>query len=150
MSIIPINREVWIGSFWYELENDLGEFKEIEVTWTLTIDVDDGSFKGVRIDEETKDLFGTEVSVNGFKEGDEISFVVKYPFNYYSDDLTGDLIALSDQPHPGAKYFGTWNSGEKKYEGRWTVDLFEEPIGEFQTDTIVSSIEGDWEMKRKN
>ncbi len=148
MSIVPINREVWVGSFWYEFENGYGELEEVEVSWTLTIDVKDGSFSGTRIDEETKDLFDNPVKVNGFKEDDEISFVVYYPYNYYSDEASGDLIAQPDVPHPGAKYHGTWNSEEKKYEGRWTVDLYEEAIGAFQNYTLVNSIEGDWEMKR--
>ena len=135
MTIISIKKEARTGFFCYELENDLGEIMEDEVGWEIKIEMDKGFFASTRVDSETKDLFAHPVKVEGFKEGDEISLVVRYPCNYGLDEYSGKYIAYRNEYHPGAKYFDTWDSSEQKYKGRCTIEFFEEKLMNFGHDT---------------
>ncbi len=145
-----ITKETFEGVYFYQLENDLGEVIEKRVEWVLTIENNNGSFTGSRIDEESKEIFSKPIPVVGFKEGDEINFVVKYPYNYDIDMESGKAFPLKNEKHLGARYNGTYNHIFKKYEGKWEVDILEEKYGVFQTDTIVHSYGGAWEMKKKS
>ncbi|MBL4585830.1 MAG: hypothetical protein JKX84_02040 [Flavobacteriales bacterium] len=148
MKIIHLNKERWEGSFIYNLEDDQGVWEGRMVNWLMEIDLDQDSFTGIRVDEETKEAFSELVTVEGFKEGDQISFIVKYPCNYYSDPESGEVILIPNEAHPGVRHTGEYDSKRKEYAGTWEVNFMDEAIGVFQEDYFSHNMVGTWAMKR--
>jgi len=144
MKIIPIRREKWIGAFTY-----LDTWKEVimatEVPFEMWFTVEDGVLSGIRVDDESKDLFDKPITVEGTIQGDEIHFTVMYPGRYYANDQ-GELAVDHDDQYPGCIYTGRWNSKTKKYEGDWEIDL--EKARENNPNTDVVYAKGTWEMSR--
>ena len=109
---------------------------------------DKNSFEGTRIDAETKDHITEPITVKGFVTGEFINYTVQYPYAYFIDDETGEIVLEKDTPHPGVTYTGEYDSASKAYFGEWTVIFAEERIGLFQDDTIEESWSGKWQMWR--
>jgi hypothetical protein len=147
MSVIALNHEKWIGEFTYQNEDEDGIWDGDSVKWEMEIHLDQDSFTGFRVDEETEKLFEEPIPVTGFKDGDEINFVVKYPCNY-DFDREGEPLLMPNEPHPGAKYHGYYDDKKMEYRGEWEVEFEALPIGILQEDYISGSIIGTWKMKR--
>jgi len=114
----------------------------------MEIVFDQNSFQGYHKDEESKDLFTEAITVNGFIEEDRISFIVKYPYEYYEDEETRELKVNYEKDHPGGEYIGRYDPINKKYKGHWSLLLEEEEKGLFQDDYFEVYIKGYWEMWR--
>ena len=135
---------IWKGFFEYNLGEGLNE----KVDFTLDLSFENNSFSGFSVDRETKTLFREgDVRVKGFIDGQLISFVKKYPYNYFFNEETSRCeIDYSVKNHE-VEYQGYFYPEKKKYEGTYRVVIGSEMPGmdgafreEFYT--------GYWEMTR--
>lgn len=135
---------IWKGFFEYELDKELNE----RVDFTLDLLFEQNSFSGFGVDRESKSLFKEgDVRIKGFIDGDLISFIKVYPYNYFFNEETSRFeIDYSIKNHT-VEYLGYFQRETQKYEGTYravidsgmpgTDGLYEE---EFYT--------GYWEMSR--
>ena len=126
----------------YEYEQDDGI---ISIPFVLNLLFDGTKFSGSSIDEETKDLF-SNVKVEGFLEGDLISFIKTYPFEYFWDEQDQKMVANKNFPEHRVTYQGHYNKSTKKYEGEWEIMIDETLLGGgvFKEQYIS----GYWEIER--
>jgi len=147
MKIVPIGRQKWKGHFTYVNELEGGTIFENEVPFEMDLIFNKNSFSGTTIDEETKGLFDRPITVNGFVEGEEISFIVMYPYNYYVTE-EGKIVVDFDNDYPGCEYEGKYDTDESKFAGEWTLVIDEFKEGQFQPDYIQEFLSGNWEMRK--
>lgn len=113
----PVMKEKWIGQYVYGNgypEDMIGRAVEFEIEWTNT----DGNIKGTCIDEESKDVFDTPATIEGFIDDKVISFIKKYP-GYWEIDESGRDIVDMNKPSSEIHYSGLWMNGQ--YEGDWEI-----------------------------
>ena len=143
-----MSRQIFKGHFSYLLSDPEGTTFKQDIPFEMSLDFKNDTFKGTLVDDETKGLFEKPITVNGFVEADQISFVVMYPHNYWIDKITNQVIIDYQNDYPGCQYIGVYNLEADKYEGEWTITVKQNKTGNWQTDTIDIYISGTWEMQR--
>ncbi|MCE3294510.1 MAG: hypothetical protein K0R65_224 [Crocinitomicaceae bacterium] len=109
---------IWKGFFEYKLDEELTE----KVDFWLDLSFKDNNFSGYSVDRETKGLFEDgSVSVEGFIDGNLISFVKKYPYNYFFNEKTSRFEIDPSTKNHEVKYEGYFYPEKKKYEGTYRV-----------------------------
>ena len=103
----------WKG--FYTCENgypveDCGKPFAFQIEWTIK----DGRIKGSSLDEECKGLFSEPASIEGFIDGDFVSFIKKYPACWGYDE-EHNLCIMDNIPAPEIHYAGHFT--EKHFEG---------------------------------
>ncbi len=123
----------WIGKY-----TDIGH-KGQDEDFAFRIDAElnkELSFKGTVWEEEFYEKSKLFLSVKGFINGGQISFVKTYPCLFEIDENFNTIIDKSKKGHE-VVYSGTWNESQGKWEGTWEVkgdilfkdvDYYEEEI----------------------
>lgn len=83
----------WKGAYCYKEEFDDSDCHGFD----LRVTVDDDEFYGTAPDQEFTSLTGDVATVEGFIEGDHISFTKKYPYLYILED-DGTFVSISRNP----------------------------------------------------
>lgn len=130
----------WKGAYCYKEEFDDSDCHGFD----LRVIVDEDEFYGTAPEQEFTSLTGDAATVEGFIEGDHISFTKKYPYLYILED---DGTFIFDQSKPGHEviYTGQFNAELHRWEGEWEVHGMETkfPNGDWEVETIW----GTWIMK---
>lgn len=134
----------WMGYFAYGQEygdNIAGE----KVQFRLFID----SFKDEQFVGRSVDLEGVganfEIAViNGFLDGNFISFTKQYP-HFYSFDEVGNAIEDKGKQHPTICYSGGYNRNTHTFSGQWELRVDIATVGEYWLEDVFI---GTWEMKK--
>ena len=136
-------KQTWQGIFSYEEGySDIQHYYEIP--FTMEIEINEGSFIGTSIDEESKDLFDQPAKVTGFFEDDMVSFVLKYPHSYYRDDQ-GNICVEEEYEHPDIQYLGFYDEDLKCYAGNWEMVVGQVAFG---SSFLEDFLNGSFEMRR--
>ncbi len=88
-------KKVWNGFY----EDYLFENNKITVEFTITAELENGSFKGKVYENEFSKFTGDSIDVQGFIEGNLISFVTKYPYLFAYDSKGKILIDKNEKGH---------------------------------------------------
>ena len=134
----------WIGHFTYgsEYGDDLAGEK---VQFRLFVDsFKDGQFTGRSIDLEGIGANYEIAQVNGYIDGDFISFAKQYP-HFYGFGETGNTITVKNKQHPIVAYSGEYKFSTKTFAGQWELRMEIQPIGEYWLEDISS---GTWEIHK--
>ncbi len=132
---------IWIGKYF-----DLNE-REEEIEFLFRIDAEmdgENSFAGKVWEEEFFELTKAFIDVEGFIEGNLISFVKTYPFQYDYDE---NMNALIDRTKPGHQviYEGIWDENSNSWKGEWEIELEVTQVS-FEVDNVISEVNR-FEMK---
>ena len=136
-------KQTWEGIF-ICIEGYEASEQYIEVAFTMDIVLSENSFTGTSTDVESKHVFNRPATVRGFIKDDTISFVVKYPCNYYKDE-TGAIAINQSAEHPDIHYLGFFDEDKKKVVGNWEMTIFEEKYGD---DYLEELLRGEFEMRK--
>lgn len=109
----------WIG--YYIDANEQGEAAEFPFRIDAELDEEYG-FSGTVWEDEFYALSQTFVKVQGFIEGDHISFVKTYPFDYGSDE-DGKVSIDKTKPGHDVVYDGEWDQTTKSWKGTWEIEI---------------------------
>jgi hypothetical protein len=112
-----ITKEKWSGFFTYEIYDS-----NLEVPFYIDIEVSENSFKGVSSNTEIENLFTDPIIVQGFKEGDLVSFTIRYPNLYYLNE-NDEIVVDRYSSHPDIQYLGYLDATEKKIIGNWEMTV---------------------------
>ena len=145
---MEMQNQIWSGFFSYFSEDQNGELIEDRIPFEMKLKYDNGYFEGTTVDEESKGLFEEPIAVKGFTDGKLINFIVQYPHDYYFDENLNKIVVDYNKDYPGCEYTGEYNEMESKYIGEWRIVMKEKKTGLFQSDYLVKSYVGYWEMKR--
>ena len=143
-----LNTTFWKGHFFYHLYNETDEMQKLEIPFLMQLKYNNGTIEGTRVDDETKNLIKEPIIVHGFLEKDFISFVVKYPYNYFIDEESNEVVFEKEFEHPDIHYQGEFDKKSNCYKGEWNMTIEEFRDGNFQNDFITRSLNGSWEMKK--
>jgi hypothetical protein len=134
----------WEGHFAYgpEYGEDLvGE----RVQFKLFVDsFKVGQFTGRSVDLEGIGANYEIAQVNGYVDGDFISFTKQYP-HLYGLDEAGNTIEDKSRQHPIVSYSGNYNTSNKTFSGKWELRMEIASVGEYWLEDISS---GTWEIRR--
>lgn len=131
----------WLGSFSYLQENEFTDQVVLpDVTFSLELYDENGSFTGTCIDDEVKDIMKGVITVKGFVDGDIISFTKQYPSFYFTDE-NGQIQVDPSQAHPPIIYSGIYDAECNTYSGEWEMTIATENI---QGECFDDMIGGSW------
>lgn len=132
---------IWTGKLSHD-EADYGILDD--VNFELYVDLKLGSFSGNATDPEYIELCKLPIHVEGFVDGDHISFVKIYPFWYGLDE--NDVLYLDEtKKEHRVEYDGYFDPDVNKWTGHWEVIIDEVQV-EFEIYEHVY-IGGSWEME---
>lgn len=132
---------IWNGKFSHD-EADYGILDDVE--FELHVNLDQGSFSGTATDPEFSELCKLPIHVNGFVDGDHISFVKVYPFWYGLDE--NDVLYLDEtKKEHRVEYDGYYDPNVNQWTGHWEI-LIDETKVEFEVYEQVY-LGGSWEME---
>ena len=142
MAVININGH-WAFVLVYgpEYEEDAGK----EIYFDAEFIQDNDTFSGTGIDTGGHGINPDPAIINGFLDGDEISFVKQYASKHYTGE-NGEIIVEKNIPGPEINYFGTYNKRDNTFNGDWDIVIGTEQVGGSWFDY---SCTGTWYMKRK-
>jgi hypothetical protein len=134
----------WAGHFAYgpEYGDDIAGEK---VQFRIFIDsFKEGQFAGRSVDLEGIGANHETAQVNGYIEGNFISFTKQYP-HFYGLDEAGNTADDKNKQHPIVAYSGEYNSNTKTFAGQWELRMEIQPVGEYWLENIYT---GTWEIRR--
>jgi hypothetical protein len=131
----------WKGFYTYEVGYPY-EMRSKPFVFHLDWSINNGVIKGSCFDEACKDIFIEPAHIQGFIEGNFVSFIKKYPA-YWGYDEKNNLIVVENLPAPEIHYSG--NYIEKHFEGIWEMTVNIRAQSGQTYDTYCS---GTWLMKR--
>lgn len=111
--------EKWVGNFVYG-EPYPDDVKGVSVPFYVEWTNVDGVLTGTCTDDETKMYFDRPSTIQGFVEGEVISFIKRYPC-YWTVDEAGEVIIYEREPSMDIHYSGTFVDGH--YEGEWEMTI---------------------------
>lgn len=120
---------------------EYGEMKNQELIFEAEFSQDNDTFTAVGIDKSGVGMSPDLARLNGFLDGDNISFVKQYEFSHYA---SGDGRTIVDKNNAGHEinYFGTYDSVNDMFHGDWDITM--RPKG-YSYDLTAT---GTWTMKR--
>ena len=101
----------------------------------------DGQFIGECVDYDGVGSNFEKASINGFLDGDFISFVKRYP-HFYGFDEKDNPIEDEAKPHPEIYYTGQYNHNSKTFTGIWEMQTDIQTLGK---ESKVEINSGKWE-----
>ena len=134
----------WFGFFTYEESNEETK-QEIKVDFTLKINIEGNSFTGTSFDKESINCFDNPAKIKGFMDNEKISFVMKYPYHYFTDKY-GQIQTDKNSEHPDIQYLGFFNKEKNQVEGTWEMTLYSESYLDGFLEEVIS---GRFEMSLK-
>ena len=142
-NLIDFNGQ-WARHFTYGTEYEDG-IAGGKVQFRLFVDsFQDGQFIGRSVDLEGIGANYEIAQVNGYIDGDFISFSKQYP-HLYGLDEAGNKIEDKSRQHPIVSYSGEYNVNTKIFSGQWELRMEIEPVGEYWLEDICT---GTWEIRR--
>ena len=138
----------WSGFFTYMEQVISTEewFERKRVPFIASLDIyANGSIKGTTTDDESKDLFDSPATIEGFTNDGFISFIVKYPHSYFEDE-NGIMQVEYGVDYPGCHYEGWLNEQGNKFTGEWTIRVSEQRKGLIGKEFEIFEVWGTWEM----
>lgn len=131
----------WAGFFDYgpqygsELHGEKVSFRlYIKFYW-------DGQFIGECVDYDGVGSNFEKATINGFLDGDFISFIKRYT-HFLGFDESGNPIEDESKPHPEIYYQGQYNQNRKAFIGSWEMQIENSSFDE-KSEIEISS--GKWE-----
>ena len=134
------NKEKWAGFFTYEDYDS-----HIEVPFYIDIDIIEDSFKGISSNSEIENLFDESVKVQGFKNEDLVSFIIKYPYLYYLNE-NDEIVVDKNSAHPDIQFLGYLNEKKDKIKGNWEMTVNREKE---LNDNILEILGGGFELNKE-
>ena len=134
----------WFGFFTYKEVNEETEH-EIKVDFSIKINIEGNSFTGTSFDKESVNYFDTPAKIKGFMDNEKMSFVMKYPYHYYTDEY-GQIQTDKNSEHPDIHYLGFFNEEKNQVEGTWEMALYSESYLDGFLEEVIS---GRFEMSLK-
>lgn len=111
--------EKWTGHYVYGEgypENLYGQSVPFHIEWTNI----DGSLTGTCTDEIVEKYYDTPATIQGFVEGEMISFIKQYPC-FCAVDEEGNVTLYKDKPASEIHYSGTLVNDH--WEGEWEISM---------------------------
>lgn len=123
----------WLGEFQYGFSESAEKFE-----FSMSVQMNNDIFSGKFLDTELSRLVNVHGEVVGQIQGDQITFVFKYPFLY--DDINGEDIELDflEEGHE-VLFSGKYYASEDLWLGDWII------AGEF-TEEEMEMNRGRWNM----
>lgn len=135
--------EKWNGHYVYGEgypDNLYGQAVPFEIKWIN----DDGSLTGTCTDEITEKYYDHRpATVQGFIEGNMISFIKQYPC-YCTIDEAGNVTLYENQPAAEIHYSGTLVNDH--FEGEWEISMVYIAEGGYPQEYICM---GTWTLYKK-
>ena len=101
----------------------------------------DGIFIGECVDHDGVGSNFEKATINGFLDGDFISFIKRYP-HFHGFDEKGNPIEDEKIPHPEIHYTGQYNHNRKAFIGSWEMQI---GIHALDEESEVEINAGKWE-----
>ncbi len=133
----------WKGTYKYGPE--YADMEGTSVDFILEITDTDGEINGTSVDNETKDLFDKPTIVQGFWDGEIISFTKQYPYAYYLDEQNKIQVDKNMAPHT-VTYSGQIDAETNSFTGEWDIIIDSQKIGDGYFD---ESLTGTWTLVRE-
>lgn len=109
----------WIGQYTYG-DTYPEPIKGTSINFNIECLDLDGVISGNFTDDETKDVFNTPGTFNGFIDNNFISFIKKYPC-YWDIIENGEIRTIEDFPSQEIHYSGNLIDGH--FEGDWEMSV---------------------------
>jgi hypothetical protein len=129
---------IWKGEYVYGATYP-DEMKDAAVDFELNITVTDGVIKGTVIEDIP---LRHPATVDGFIEGNFISFVKRYAHAWAHDEI-GDVIEYPDKPSHEIHYTGTY--ADDFFTGEWEIVVSQQV--RYDGAILTSFLAGAWSMK---
>ncbi len=130
----------WRGKFTFD--NPETDYENLEHHFEMTMAVDDDDVTGEILDIEDNDQSPGRATVDGFIDGDEISFIKQYPSLHLKNELNETIIDKNKQ-HPEIHYHGVIN--DESISGTWEMEAAViMSAGQYHS----KMIDGKWELRK--
>jgi hypothetical protein len=135
----------WVGQYTYGPEFG-DEMYGQNVQFRLFLkDAGNGQFTGTSVDIEGFGANMDKATVNGFIDGNFISFTKEYPKNFIIDE-DGHTHEDQANSHPRLSYSGSLDKSLNAYRGTW--ELWVNEVLDGERGSFVDIFTGTWEMKK--
>lgn len=123
---------------------DYGELENKELYFSANISQNLEIFSGVSVDTGGVGANPDKAVINGFIDGNEISFVLQYASTAWFDE-NNKVVIEKNKPGPEINYWGTFDPLTNMVEGHWEIVISSEQVGYGWLDDIAT---GTWSMQR--
>lgn len=107
----------WVGNYTYGQGYSAAKTGK-SVAFELILATDDNGFTGRCFDDPDTLPFDAPAKVRGFSDGNQVSFIKKYPYRWVMLPDNSIRIEEGGKPHE-VHYFGTFSNGV--FEGEWEI-----------------------------
>lgn len=123
---------------------DYGELENKELYFSVDITQNLDTFTGIALDTGGVGANPNKAAINGFVDGNEISFVMQYSSTARFDE-NNKVVIEKDKPSPEINYWGTFDPLTNVIEGNWEIVINSEQIGYGYLDDIAT---GSFSMRK--